>query len=205
MRAHRIFAAVYDTMNRPLERQVLAERRSRLVSGLRGRVLDVGAGTGANLAHFRAASAVVAAEPDPAMRARLAGKLGGASVPVEVSAAAAESLPFPAGSFDAVVCTLVLCTIADPERALAEARRVLTPGGRLVVLEHVRGTGALARWQDRVCPIWTRVAAGCHPNRDTRSAIEQAGFTVEQAETFDPLPRLVPARPWLYATAVAPG
>ena len=200
-RGHWVFAATYDPLSGPLERAILGERRMRLLAGLDGRVLDVGSGTGVNLPYFRQASRVVAAEPDPAMRRRLAAKLGAAHVPVEVTGDAAETLTHPDSSFDAVVFTLVLCSVASPDRALAEARRVLRPSGRLVVLEHVRGGGQLARWQDRVTPLWSRVNAGCHLGRETGAAIERAGFTVERAEYFDPFPRWVPARPLLEAVA----
>jgi len=132
-------------MMAPVERRFLSPRRERLLRGLTGHVLDVGAGTGANLPYFKHEARVVAAEPDPAMRAKLERKLAQPTVPVEVSNATAESLPFPDATFDAVVFTLALCTVADPNEALAQARRVLKPGGRLVVLEHVRGEGRLAR------------------------------------------------------------
>ena len=203
-RAHWVFAAVYDPLTRSLERAILAERRARLLDGLDGQVLDVGAGTGANLPYLRQASRVVAAEPDAAMRRRLAARLAQAAVPVELSSDPAEGLRYPDASFDAVVYTLVLCSVASPDRALAEARRVLRPSGRLIILEHVRGTGTLARWQDRVTPLWSLLNGGCHPGRDTAAAIERAGFIFERAEYSDPYPRLVPARPILEAVARPP-
>jgi ubiquinone/menaquinone biosynthesis C-methylase UbiE len=165
-------------------------------------VLDVGAGTGANLPHLRTASRVVAAEPDPAMRKRMAAKLAAASAPAELTIHAAEALHQPDASFDAVVFTQVLCTVTDPDRALAEARRVLRPGGRLIVLEHVRGSGSLARWQDRLTPLWSRLIPGCHLGRDTAAAVKRAGFTIQRSELFDPFPSWVPARPMLEAIAV---
>jgi ubiquinone/menaquinone biosynthesis C-methylase UbiE len=149
-REHQVFAVLYDRMTAPLEQGVLAERRAGLLADLTGTVLDVGAGTGANLPHLRSASRVVAAEPDPAMRRRMAAKLAGAPVPAEITSDVAEALQQPDASFDAVVFTQVLCTVTDPDRALAEARRVLRPGGRLIVLEHVRGSGSLASWQDHL-------------------------------------------------------
>ena len=205
MRQHRIFAAAYDRITAPLEHAIQGgERRARLLGALDGQILDVGAGTGANLPHYRQASHVTAAEPDPAMRRRLAAKTAAARVPVTVTSDTAESLRHADASFDAVAFTLVLCSVSDPDRALAEARRVMRPSGRLLVLEHVRGTGSLARWQDRVTPVWSLVNAGCHPNRDIAAAIERAGFTIEKAEHFDPFPRWIPARPFLEAVA-APG
>jgi ubiquinone/menaquinone biosynthesis C-methylase UbiE len=199
-----VWAPLYDRVTRPLERTVLAERRARLLNGLSGVILDVGAGTGANLEYFRGADRVIAAEPDPRMRRQLAAKLPAAAVPAGLLGARAESLPQADASVDAVVFTCVLCTVADVDRALAEARRVLKPTGQLVVLEHVRGTGRLARWQDRIAPVWARLMGGCHPNRDIAGAIRNAGFAVEHAEHFDPFPRLVPVRPMLQATARPP-
>ncbi len=205
MRQHRIFAACYDVMSAPLEREVLRPRRTSLLPGLTGLVLDVGAGTGANLPHLCAAVKVFASEPDAAMRRRLARRAADASVLVEVSNAAAESLPFPDDRFDGVLFTLVLCTVADPDRALAEACRVLKPGGTLIVLEHVRGSGRLAHWQDRVTPVWRWFAAGCRPNRDTRSAVERAGFRWTSVEEFQPIPAWIPVSPMLQGIAVKDG
>ncbi|MFP5071545.1 class I SAM-dependent methyltransferase [Pseudonocardia nantongensis] len=181
---HRLFAALYDRLSAPVERAVLGPRRAELVGPLTGTVLDVGAGTGANLPHFRAAERVVATEPDPAMRRRLTERVRAAAVPVAVGDAGAERLPHPDGAFDAVVFTLVLCTVGDPARALAEAYRVLRPGGRLVALEHVRGSGRHARLQRRLDPLWTRMMAGCHLDRDTGAAIRAAGFRIEHEERF---------------------
>ena len=185
-KGHRVFAAVYDRLNAGAERTWLGTRRADLVARATGQVLEIGAGTGANLAHYQGVERVVAAEPDPAMRARLRSRLDRAAVPVEISDAPAEHLGLPDASVDTVVCTLVLCSVADPDATLAELRRVLRPGGQLLVLEHVRGEGRRARWQDRVSPFWRRVGAGCHPNRDTLAAIERAGFHLEHQESFDP-------------------
>ena len=208
-RGHRLFAAGYDRMTRPMEQTWLGARRARLLADLTGEVLDVGAGTGANLGHLRRAARVVAAEPDPAMRRRLAaratarqsGDEAGSRAPVEVTGAAAESLPFPTASFDAVIFTLVLCSVTDPDRALTEARRVLRPTGRLVVLEHVRGTGRLARRQDRLTPVFRRLGAGCHPNRDTGASIERAGFTFTALDAFQVPPTWFPTSPMIEAVA----
>jgi len=192
---HPIFAALYDQKSASAERRWMDERRRRLLAGARGAVLEIGGGTGANLAHYRNVDRVTIAEPDPFMRNRIGPKLDEARVPVEVSAAGAEALPYPDGSFDTVVSTLVLCTVPDQEAALDEVRRVLRPGGRLLFIEHVRAAGSAARWQDRLEPLWRRLLGGCHPNRDTVAAIEEAGFEIETFESFyppDPLSALMP-------------
>jgi ubiquinone/menaquinone biosynthesis C-methylase UbiE len=183
---HPVFAVLYDLIGASMERKWMGGRRRRLLAGARGAVLEIGGGTGANLAHYRNVDRVIVVEPDPFMRKRLDQKLADARVPVEVSAAGAETLPFPDGSFDTVVSTLVLCTVPDQEVALDEVRRVLRPGGRLLFIEHVRAAGSTARWQDRVEPLWGRLLGGCHPNRDTVAAIEEAGFEIETFESFHP-------------------
>lgn len=200
-RVHRLLASFYDAVMTPVEAAFLASRRVGLLANLIGQVIDIGAGTGVNLPYFRRATKVVAAEPDQVMRRRLTAKLAMTPVQVEATSDLAGSLRHADASFDAVVCTLVLCTVADLNGALTEARRVLKPGGRLVILEHVRGPGMVAIWQDRVTPLWSRLAAGCQPNRDIGAAIENAGFAFSQAELFDPFPRWVPTRPVLEAIA----
>ncbi len=183
---HWIFAAFYDRLNAAAEKGYMGDRRSRLLSGAHGEVLEIGGGTGANLPHYQDAQRVVIAEPDPFMRKKLWSKLTRTDIPVEVSDAGAQNLPFPDDSFDMVVSTLVLCTVPDQREALAEIRRVLRPGGKLLFLEHVRGPGNIARWQDRILPLWRRLFAGCHPNRDTLASIQAAGFEVRDLEHFKP-------------------
>ena len=190
-----MFAALYDLMGASMERRWMGDRRRRLLAGARGAVLEIGGGTGANLVHYRDVDRVTIAEPDPFMRSRIGPKLEDARVPVEVSAAGAEALPFPGGSFDTVVSTLVLCTVPDQAAALDEVRRILRPRGRLLFIEHVRAAGSMSRWQDRLEPLWRRLFGGCHPNRDTVAAIEEAGFEIETFESFyppDPLSSLTP-------------
>jgi ubiquinone/menaquinone biosynthesis C-methylase UbiE len=150
-------------------------------------VLEIGGGTGANLPYYRDVERLVIAEPDPFMRKKLRPKLAQARVPVEISDADAQRLPFADESFDTVVSTLVFCTIPDPQAALMEIRRVLRPAeGRLLFLEHVRGEGKVARWQDHVQPLWSWLLAGCHPNRATVANVEVTGFRVEKLERFEP-------------------
>lgn len=178
------FATCYDPVMRGLERRRLADRRERLLDGLTGHVVDVGAGTGANLAHLPpGVSRVTAVEPDAAMAARLRRGLLGQTRHrahgrhVEVVDAVAESLPLPDASADAVVLTLVLCSVDNPELAVAEARRVLREDGVLVVIEHVRADTRLhAAVQSLLTPAWRRLARGCHLDRDTRTVLEAGGF-----------------------------
>jgi len=192
---HPVFAALYDRLGGTMERRWMGERRARLLAGARGAVLEIGGGTGANLPHYRNVERVTVSEPDPFMRRRLSPRLERALVPVEVSEAGAEALTFPDGSFDTVISTLVLCTVPDQASALAEIRRVLRPGGRLLFIEHVRAEGSTARWQDSIEPAWGYILGGCHPNRDTVAAIEAAGFEIEALDSFYPpvpLSRLMP-------------
>jgi len=201
---HPVFAALYDGLGGAAERGWMGRRRSRLLAGASGSVLEIGGGTGANLSHYRDAGRVVVAEPDPHMRGRLRRKIGQARLPVEVSEAGAEDLPFADGSFDAVVSTLVLCTVPDQGKALAEVRRVLKPGGRLLFIEHVRGEGSVAGMQDRVLPLWRRLFAGCHLNRDTLGSIQAAGFETGALDRFVPPGPFTGLVPHVQGWAVAP-
>lgn len=169
---------VYDLLGRRAERGELGTLRQGLVADLEGQILEFGAGTGANLPHYRRAAKVVALEPDPRMGGRLPAKRRQARVPVEVVAGSVEALPFADASFDVAVSTFVLCSVHDPERALAEVRRVLRPRGRLVLLEHVRGPGRLGRWQERFTPLHRKLAGNCHLSRNTAESIARAGFDV---------------------------
>ncbi|WP_067143923.1 class I SAM-dependent methyltransferase [Microtetraspora malaysiensis] len=187
---HRCFALLYDRITRGAEERWLGALRDHLVGNLSGQVLEIGAGTGANLAHYREAERVVTAEPDPAMRQRLRRRKREASVPVEISSACGEELPYPDASFDAVVSTLVLCSVVDLNRTLAEVRRVLRPTGTFVFCEHVRDAGVRGRIQDLLTPLWRRIGAGCRPNRRTLAALEQAGLVVHHIETIAPHPNL---------------
>lgn len=175
---------LYDLLMARTERAGLTERRRALLVGAHGRVLEVGAGTGVNLGLYGAdVDELVLVEPAEGMASRLRARAAESQFATEVVSASATKLPFADSSFDAVVATLVLCSVSDPARALAELRRVLRPGGVLLFLEHVRSRNPrLARWQDRLTPFQKLVGGGCHPNRDTLGAIERAGFVVAGLE-----------------------
>lgn len=211
MKRHPLFARLYARLA-PLHltKGEGAKHRAALLAGLRGRVLEIGAGSGLNFAFYpREVTDVVALEPEPYLRARAAEAARAAPVPVEVTAGAAEDLPFGDGTFDGVVFSLVLCSVADQGRALSEARRVLRPGGELRAYEHVLASAArLARWQQLLdrSGVWPLFSGGCHPNRDTVAAIVAAGFEVIGLDRFyeDLGPLLAPASPHILARARAP-
>ena len=179
-------AAWYDRSFTKPEEACLWDWRAALLDGVSGDVLEIGAGTGLNLEHYPAeVTRLVLAEPDRFMRAKLEPKVRerAAAFPIELADAGAEALPFPDETFDAVVSTLVLCSVPDHEVALAEIHRVLRPGGRLVYLEHVAAydNPKRHRWQQRIEPLWKRWAGNCHLTRTTDLAIPAAGFELVEA------------------------
>ena len=176
---------LYDLMAGRAERAGIADRRTELLADLEGEIVEIGSGTGASLPHYRRATRVVAIEPDESMASRLPARITEASVPVEVVTARAEELPFPDESFDAAVFAFVLCSVEDQSAAIAEARRVLKPGGKLVLLEHVHGEGRTARWQERLTPLHRRLAGNCHLNRDTLASVEAAGFDAREVARIE--------------------
>ena len=176
-----LMAVFYDRFMRKTETHCLAAWRAELVKEVSGHVLDVGAGTGANLPYYReGVQRLVLAEPDPHMRTRLEKRLGACELNAEVADASLEELPFTDGTFDVVVSTLVLCSVPDLAPALAEIRRVLRPGGRFVFLEHVAsGDPSRYAWQRRLEPLWRLVAGNCRLTRRTEQAILEAGLTLD--------------------------
>jgi ubiquinone/menaquinone biosynthesis C-methylase UbiE len=199
----RVFAAGYDTFMAGTEKAGLADRRKKLLERARGRVLEVGGGTGANLPFYgKGVEEVAITEPEEPMARRLERKLAESSAPARVVRAPAEELPFEDSSFDFVVSTLVLCTVTDPARALGEIHRVLKADGQLLFVEHVRSDSAkLARWQDRFNSINTRIGHGCNCNRRTLENIEGAGFSIVEIE-HDRLPKAPPfVRPLIIGAA----
>ena len=175
----RVFAALYDTLNKGSEEAGFREERRRLLAGTEGATIEIGAGTGLNLEHYpEALTRLVLAEPDRHMRLRLRRRVDALDRTAEVIDASAERLPFPDATFDTAVVTLVLCSVPNQEMALAEIARVLKPNGRLLFIEHVRsGDPKLAKRQDRIRPLYN--LAGCNPNRETLAAIEASALRVE--------------------------
>jgi SAM-dependent methyltransferase len=165
------------------------EHRRETLAGLTGRVVELGAGNGRNLAFYPATvDEVVAVEPEPYLRARAVEAAARAPVTVTVADAVAGALPFEDASFDAAVACLVLCTVPDPAAALRDLRRVLRPGGELRFLEHVHAERQPLRAVLSLADatrFWPLLAGGCHPARDTLRAIESAGFALGDVRRFD--------------------
>jgi ubiquinone/menaquinone biosynthesis C-methylase UbiE len=177
----RIGALLYDPFVWVAELAGMRRSRRALLAQASGRILEIGAGTGLNLAHYpEQMHELVLMEPEPAMRERLTRRIRRAGRQATVVDAAAEALPFADGSFDTVVCTLVLCTVSVPDRALGEIGRVLRPDGQLLFIEHVRADSqTLAYVQDRLLEPWRRFACGCRCNRATVELIRACGFRVD--------------------------
>lgn len=199
----RAYARAVERMN---SRGATAHRRT-LLKDLAGSVVEIGAGDGSNFEHYPpAVTGVLAVEPDDYLRSLASRKAASASVPVRVVAGTAEDIPAADGSTDVVVASLVLCSVADQAAALAEARRVLRPGGVLAFYEHVRSDRMIpAAVEDLLTPLWHRVAGGCHPNRNTLESIVAAGFEVTDNERFGfSVQPLTPPVAHILGHAVAP-
>lgn len=208
MKGHKWFASIYDRLIASEEKSFLAAIRQGMLMDVRGEVLEIGAGTGLNFGHYPDDVHVVATEPDPYMLERARKRAAEASKNIELQQVAAEDLTFPDATFNFVIDTLVLCSVRDPRKALAEIKRVLKPGGELRLYEHVRyrnPIGALS--QDLISPIWQWFGAGCHPNRDTGRFLREAGFEVtseRMRKELPPVPPMIFSRPHLQAVARRP-
>ena len=199
------FARMYARVRPALDDAGAADHRRRLVAGTAGRVVEVGAGDGGNFAHYPpSVTHVLAVEPEPFLRAHADRQAATAPVPVEVVEGTADRLPLADASADVVVVSLVLCSVPDQAAALAEARRVLRPGGELRFYEHVAAEpGRLATVQ-RIADatVWPLFVGGCHTHRDTAAAITTAGFDIEELDRFNfPPDRLTPAGPHILGRA----
>jgi ubiquinone/menaquinone biosynthesis C-methylase UbiE len=198
------FSALYDRAFEASEKAGLCEMRGELLSGARGRVLELGAGTGLNLELYphEGLDRLTLTEPDPHMFKQLRQRAAKVCAGADLVEAGAEDLPFKDDSFDTAVVTLVLCTVPNQPAALKEISRVLAPGGQLLFLEHVRSDEpGLARWQDRLEKPWRFIGDGCHCNRDTEAGLRAAGFELGEVEHPE-LPKAPPiVRPMARGTA----
>jgi SAM-dependent methyltransferase len=199
---HPIFARVWALLARIGSRE-MGPHRDEALAPAAGRVIEVGAGQGENFRRYPAAvTEVLAVEPEPYLRGKARAAADAARVPVRVVDGVAGALPGADGEFDTAVASLVLCSVPDQAAALAEMRRVLKPGGRLLFYEHVLSERPrFARLQRRVNPVWTRLGGGCNLHRDTVAAIAAAGFQLERVRAFDE-PATGPARPHVIGVAV---
>ena len=188
----RVFAFLLLKVNAKYER-LMAGRKRTLLGDLRGRVLEIGPGAGVNLSHYGPSVQWIGIEPNPYMQDYLRKEAERCGLQVDLRTGNAEQLDVADQSMDAVVCTLVLCSVRDTRKVLTEIRRVLKPGARFVFIEHVaarRGTW-LRRLQDWFRPLLVHFAVGCHPNRETWEAIEGAGFSKMSLHHFQ-APTLLP-------------
>ncbi|WP_082962056.1 class I SAM-dependent methyltransferase [Mycobacterium sp. 852014-52144_SCH5372336] len=176
----RIFALAYDPLLWLGEIAGMRRRRAALLADAYGRVVEIGAGTGLNVAHYpEAVTELVLTEPEPGMRRKLSRRVRQCDSATSIVDAPAERLPFDDASVDTVVSTLALCTVDEPERALREIARVLRPAGQLLFIEHVRASSRLlAACQDKLVEPWRHFAGGCRCNRDTVGRLRASGFTV---------------------------
>jgi ubiquinone/menaquinone biosynthesis C-methylase UbiE len=199
---HPIFARAFVLLSRAARAET-GPHRDEALAPATGRVIEVGAGHGENFARYPAAvTEVLAVEPEPYLRGRAHEAAAAAAVPVRVVDGHAGELPAGDGEFDTAVASLVLCSVPDQAVALAEIRRVLKPGGRLLFYEHVvAASPKLARWQRRMNPVWTRMAGGCNLHRDTAAAIAGAGFEIERLRAFD-MPKGGPVKPHVIGVAI---
>jgi ubiquinone/menaquinone biosynthesis C-methylase UbiE len=193
---HPLFARLWSLMSRH-EPKEIRRHRDELLAGLSGRVIEVGAGAGSNFGHYPATvDEVVAVEPEPYLRERARAAAAEARVRIEVVDGVADALPADDASFDAAVACLVLCTVPDQARALAELRRVLRAGGELRFYEHVRSDRAAVALSQRAVDtlFWPRAFGGCHTARDTPAAIAAAGFEIEAQRSMwvNPVPVAFP-------------
>ena len=168
-----------------MRQEQLAVYRRRLLSAAEGHVLEIGVGSGLNIPHYGASVAdVIGLDPSPKLLSMAEKTIRGLSLPVKLLRGSAEQIPLPDESVDTLVTTWTLCSIPDVVPALSEMRRVLKSNGRFLFVEHGQAPDAnVRRWQDRLTPIWRRLAGGCHLNRPIRQLIQKAGFRIERMDT----------------------
>jgi SAM-dependent methyltransferase len=199
---------MYMRVSPGAEQRGASEHRQRLLTGLSGTVVEIGAGHGLNFAHYPSAVIeVIAIEPEPTLRARAKDAAAEAPVPIRVIAGVADELPLGDGTVDASVASLVLCSVPDQDRTLRELKRVMRPGGALRFYEHViprcQPKRTLVQLVDR-SGLWPAIAGGCHPARDTTAAIHRAGFEIKELERFGfAASRFEPAIPHILGSAIS--
>ncbi|MEE9324759.1 MAG: class I SAM-dependent methyltransferase [Dehalococcoidia bacterium] len=202
-KGNRLFAALYDPLSASGEKKVLGRHRPFMAGQAKGRVMEIGIGTGANLPYYPKDINLVAIEPNPHMLRRARTKAKKLGISVAFLESGTEELPFPDQSFDTVVSSLVFCSVTEPVRAMQEVYRVLAPGGEYRFLEHVRAYSRMwARFQDLAVPVSKLFFAGCHPNRDTVKTMADAGLEVVELKPFDF--GLYPYRPHVLGVARRP-
>lgn len=199
-------AYLYDKVMAETEAACLQQWRESLLNGLSGRILEIGAGTGANLPFYNLKQAALTlCEPDAIMRKQLIGKIHDQQLTsITVSTDGAEVIQAESNSMDYVVSTLVCCSVTDLNASLIEIKRILKPGGKFVFLEHVAapsGTGR-RRWQNIINPVWRKLAGNCHLNRNTQQAILEAGFSIESIESESMRKAMALVRPTIRGIAV---
>jgi ubiquinone/menaquinone biosynthesis C-methylase UbiE len=190
-------AQCYEALTRSMEEAGMTAVRARLAGDLRGRILEVGCGTGLNFTHYPAEAEVIALEPLDEFRAFASERATAAPAHITVVEGDAQALPFPDHSFDAAIATLVFCSVPDPSRGLSELRRVLRPRAPVRFFEHVRSERAIgAIVQDIANPLWRWMMDGCNLNRDALTMIRAAGFLVERVQAHDIHPACSPRFPF---------
>ncbi|WP_458413332.1 class I SAM-dependent methyltransferase [Schinkia sp. CFF1] len=179
------FAKYYDKAMAPLEKKYIMEWRKKLLDQATGKVLEIGGGTGINFPLYKKCEEVTTIEPNPLMIEKALIRQQQASVPIQIIKNKAEHLPFPNCHFDTIVITLVLCSVDNMEQVIQECKRVLKPGGKLLVLEHIKMEQPfLAGLQDVLTPVWKHIADGCHLNRNPEVIIKECGFEIISSEKY---------------------
>ncbi len=181
----RFVARIYDRFMQGIEQSELGKRRATLLRPLSGQILEIGAGTGVNFTYYQPGAQVHAIEPDAAMAAQASAKIAKAKAAIQLSLSDIESAQFDRHSMDAIVCTLVLCTVPDLSGTIQKIKKYLRPGGQLIILEHIEPRSAFAKFAARLIqPVWGHLALGCHLTRPTDQILKAAGFTVTEASYF---------------------
>lgn len=205
---HPVFARLYAWLSTGMEQTGYARHRDDLLAGLRGRVIEVGCGNGMNFRHYPSSvDSVLAVEPEPYLRRLAMEEAATVGIDIEVTDGIAEELPLADGTFDAGVASLMLCSVEEPDDAVAELYRVVRSGGELRFFEHVRAnTSGLERTQKVLdATVWPLLAGGCHTHRDTVATIRAAGFDVQRVERFrEPNSSIVPVAPHVIGVAQRP-